>query len=224
MKTEILRKSALFRGIALSELERALACLDVKEKEYQKGDTIYHRGDTVHRIGLVLSGSVHIVKGDVWGTENILAHISPGQVFAETYACIGREPLMVDVIASEKAAVLFIDARKILTGSVTIQNGRDKLVQNLIQIMAGKNLYLSHKMSHITPKTIRERVLSYLSYEAMAQKNREFDIPFNRQQMADYLQVERSALSNELSKMREEGLLSFHKNHFILGIEQEIFP
>ena len=166
--------------------------------------------------GAVLEGGVNIVRPDIWGNENIIGHILPGEVFAETYACSQRAPMMADVMTTAKTTVLFLDVGKVVKSCASSCSHHARLVRNLLMIMASKNLNLAQKINHITPKSIRERLLSYLSSEAVKQGKKEIEVPFNRQQMADYLAVDRSALSNELSKMQRDGLLHYHKNHFIL--------
>ena len=206
----------LFRGMTEQETASMLNCLGGKTEVYQKEEYIYHTGDHVRAMGLILSGSVHIEKVDVWGNCNIIENIGTGQVFAETYACAPTEPLMVNVVAAEACEVLFLDVKKALQTCPSVCDFHSRLIRNLLVVMAGKNLALTRKMNHITPKSIRARLLSYFSYEAIKQGKYTFTIPFNRQQLADYLSVERSALSNELSKMRNDGLLEYNKNIFTL--------
>lgn len=216
MEARQILNSVLFQGMKENEIEGLLKFLKAAKKTYHKGETIFHMGECVTKMGIIVKGSVYIIRGDAWGNENILDHAGCGQVFGETYACTRGEPLTVDVVAAEDAEIIFIDSSGILERFDPSCASHVRLLQNLVQVMAQKNLAFSRKMSHIMPKTIRERLLSYLSYEAVKHQDREFDIPFNRQQMADYLLVERSALSKELSRMRKEGLLSYRKNHFIL--------
>ena len=167
-------------------------------------------------MGLVLSGGVNIEIDDLWGNKTILGHVDAGQLFAETYACIPGEPLMVSVVASEKSSVLFLNAGKLITTCQSSCTHHNKLIQNLLQISAQKNLALSRRSLHTSSKTIRGRLLSYLSEQAKRSGSYRFTIPFNRQQLADYLGVDRSAMSNELSKMQREGILLYHRNSFVL--------
>lgn len=206
----------LFEGVTVEEAKAMLGCLGAQERAYARGEVIYHAGQHIERMGLLLEGGVNIVRPDIWGNENIIGHILPGEVFAETYACSQRAPMMADVITTMKTTVLFLDVGKVVKSCASSCSHHARLVRNLLMIMAFKNLNLAQKINHITPKSIRERLLSYLSSEAVKQGKKEIEVPFNRQQMADYLAVDRSALSNELSKMQRDGLLSYHKNHFIL--------
>ena len=159
-------------------------------------------GETTAAVGLVLSGSVHIIQEDFWGERQILNDCGEGQLFGESYACIQSEPLMVSVIAAEKSEVLFLDINKVMTVCSSACTFHSRLIRNLLSIIAGKNLMLTRKIDHMGRKTIREKVLAYLSFHATKQGSRTFEIPFNRQQLADYLSVDRSALSAELSKMQ----------------------
>jgi len=193
-----------------------LACLGAHERQYGKGETIFRAGECAESMGLVLSGGVNIEIDDLWGNKTILGHVEPGQLFAETYACIPGEPLMVNVVASERSGVLFLNAAKLLT---TCQNScahHNRLIQNLLQVFAQKNLALSRRSLHTSPKTIRGRLLSYLSEQAKRSGSYQFAVPFNRQQLADYLGVDRSAMSNELSKMQRDGILRCERSRFTL--------
>lgn len=214
MDFNFLISTHLFKGLHLDELSGILGCLQAEEKKYKKGDYIYRVGDQVHKIGLLLSGQISIENDDLWGNKTILNMITQGNVFLENYACIPNEPLMVSVVAVSNATVLYLDMSHLLQPCSNSCSFHNKLIQNLLSISARKNLNLSLRSFHTAAKTIRTRLLSYLSYEVAKQGGYEFDIPFNRQQLADYLNVDRSALSNELSKMTKEGLLVVNRNHF----------
>ena len=196
-----LSQTALFRGCSPRETADMLQCLRAERRVYEKDRVICHAGDTVEALGLVLSGGVNIESVDVWGSRSILGHVGPGQVFAETYACLPGEPLMVDAVAAQRTEVLFLNTA---------------LIRNLLAVTSQKNLALSRRIFHTSPKTIRGRLLSYLSAQALRENSRSFAIPFDRQQLADYLGVDRSALSAELGRMRAEGLIRFRKNEFEL--------
>lgn len=206
----------LFDGVEENEAKVMLGCLAAEERSFSKDSIIYHTGQIIQRMGLLLKGGVNIVRADIWGNESIIGHIKPGEVFAETYACSQGTPMMVDVVTTADTTVLFLDVMKVVKTCASSCTHHDRLIYNFLMIMAHKNLYLTQKINHITPKSIRERLLSYLSAEAVLQSARDIKIPFNRQQLADYLSVDRSALSNELSKMRRDGLLDYKKNYFIL--------
>ena len=217
-----LSNTLLFRGISPGEVKTMLTCLNAETRQYPRGAAIYYVGDVISSLGLVLSGSVSIENDDVWGNKSILDHAQPGQVFAETYACVPGEPLMISVVAAEPCEILFLDVGRMLRVCSNSCGFHNRLIRNLLTIASQKNLNLSRRIFHTSSKSIRGRLLSYLSFQARQHGSRDFIIPFNRQQLADYLSVDRSALSNELSKMQREGLLRFDRNHFCLtGIDPE---
>lgn len=157
---------------------------------------------------------------DIWGNKTILDKISVGNTFAENYACLPGEPLMVNIVAAEATEILFLNTEYMLRVCSRTCGFHNRLIHNMLTISAQKNLNFSRRSLHNGPKTIRGRLLSYLSHQAVHHGCREFDIPFNRQQLADYLNVDRSAMSNELSKMQKEGLIISERNHFrILNME-----
>ena len=200
--------SPLFRDIAPADLASLLDCLDARERAYEKGAWLLRRGEWTDRLGLVLSGTVHILREDFWGSRSIVGLAGPGEIFAESYALAG-EPLEVSVLAASDARVLFLRVETALTGC-------GQLTQNLTALLAEKNLTLTRKMRHMARRTTREKLLSYLSAQALRSGGPEFDIPMDRQQLADYLAVDRSAMSAALGKLRDEGVLEFRKNHFRL--------
>ena len=173
-------------------------------------------GETTDRLGLVVSGSVTIENNDLWGNRTILTLVGRNGFFAETYALLDGEPLSVDVIANEPCEIAFYRIRRLMEPSCASQSWASKMLRNLLQIFANKNLGLSRRSFHVSPKSIRGRVLSYLNAVSLKMHTSEFDIPFDRQQLADYLNVERTALSKELGRMRDEGIILFRKNHFII--------
>ena len=214
MNYQFLTNTMLFRGTTTEEAKEMLSCLGAYEKQFRKGEMIYRAGECVESMGLILTGSVNIAIDDLWGNSTILGHAEPGQLFAETYACIPGEPLLVNVTASENSSILFLNASKLLTTCKNACPFHNKLVQNLLQIQASKNLALSRRSVHTAPKSIRGRLISYLTEQARHNGSYQFTIPFNRQQLAEYLGVDRSAMSNELSKMQNDGILNYEKNHF----------
>ncbi len=216
MDLDFLTQTQLFRDIPVGELSGLLNCLRAVRRQYEKGAVLCSAGERTASIGLVLSGSVHIESDDVWGNKSILSSVGPGQVFAETYACLPDEPLMVSVTAAEDTAVLFLHAPHMLAPCTQTCICHAQLIRNLLFVSARKNLELSRRAFHTAPKTIRGRLLSYLSMQAIRTGSDSFSIPFDRQQLADYLGVDRSALSAELGRMRREGLLDFRKNWFHL--------
>lgn len=213
-------QTPLFRGIEDGALAQMQQYGGTRQKRFSKGEVIFHTGETVHELGIVLSGSVNIENIDLWGNKSILSHIPAGQVFAETYAYCG-EPMMVDAVADEDTQVLFLNLDRLLRTPHPECSWQQTLNNNLLNISLHKNLALSERIFCTSPKTIRGRLLLYLSNQSAKAGSRSFTIPFNRQALADYLNLDRSALSKELGKMRDEHLLLVDKNSFTLldGVE-----
>ncbi|MDD6715644.1 MAG: Crp/Fnr family transcriptional regulator [Firmicutes bacterium] len=218
MNLTFLTGTALFQGIRETELMRLLSCLQARERSYTKDETILFAGTAVTDIGLVLSGSVNIVLNFYWGSSHILGHIDRGSIFAENYAAIPGQELLCDVVAAEETTVLFLNMNKLMTSCEKGCSFHQQLIRNMLRISARKNLGLSTRMMHIAPKTIRDRVLSYLSAQALENGSPHFRIPFDRRELAEYLGVDRSALSKELGKMQREGLILCRKNEFTLQV------
>ena len=211
---DVIQQVALFRVMDEAELAAALSALSAKEKTYEKDETILYAGNVSEHMGLVLEGSVTIESNDVWGNRTILSHIEKGGTFAETYALLEDEPMLVDVIANEKSNILFLRIGSLNLLQQDISPWRVKLIGNLLRISSQKNLHLSGRSFHTAPKSIRGRVIAYLNSVSLQKNKIDFDIPFDRQQLADYLNVERSALSRELSNMQQDGLIIVRRNHF----------
>lgn len=208
-------KTALFQGCSEEDILNMSKHLDFRTKKYRKEHVIFGTGSVVTDIGLVLSGSVRIEHTDLWGNKIILGIIPAGGVFAESYACIPNEPLMVDAVANEDCEILFINVPRLFIPCSACVS-QNKLIQNLVMISAEKNLQLSRRSLHTSPKTIRGRLSSYFSQQVSSQRSNKIVIPFDRQQLADYLNLDRSALSKELGKMRKDGLIEYHKNTFMI--------
>ena len=216
MEIQFIKNTALFRGMSEEEVLSAIEVLQAVERQYIKDDIVLYAGDTTDRMGLVLSGSVTIESNDAWGNRTILSHVGRGQFFAETYALFKDEPLLVDVRANEKSNILFLKSGNIQALMDQSAPWAIKYMTNSLMISARKNLMLSGRSFHTAPKNIRGRVLSYLNSVSLQKHSNEFDIPFDRQQLADYLNLERSALSKELGKMQRDGLIKAKKNHFVI--------
>lgn len=211
-----MRKNALFRGIEPQEMEALMSCLRPVQRRYQKNEVIWQEGDRVHTVGMVVQGKVLVLRDDFWGNRSILGEAAAGDIFGESYACAPGQPVTVSVLAAEDATVVFLEIAQAMAVCGQACAFHLHLIQNLMQILAQKNLMLSRKIDHISRRTTREKLLAYLSYYAQEQGSSTFDIPFNRQELADYLSVDRSALSQELSKMKRDGLVDFTRSHFTL--------
>ncbi|NLK46107.1 MAG: Crp/Fnr family transcriptional regulator [Treponema sp.] len=211
-----LSKTRLFYGIKPDEIKTVLTCLQSVEKKFKRKEIIFREGTAIKEIGLVKEGSVNIVEYDYWGNKSILGNITAGDVFGLSYASNPDTQLQGDIVANDDCTVLFLHIEKILTVCSNSCPHHTKLIHNLFAISASKTLAIRQRMKHISGKTIRNRLISYLSEEAFKQKSPQFTVPFNRQQLAEYLEVDRSALSNELAKMQKDGLLVYEKNTFTL--------
>lgn len=202
-----LTQTSLFSGISQADLSALLSCLAAVERRYSKGAVILAEGEPTQWMGLVLEGRAIISCADVWGKSSILGFAEPGAVFGEAYACVPGEALLISVCAAEETRVLFLNVGKLLTVCGNACPFHARLIRNLLSISAGKNLQLSRRIFHTTPKSIRGRLQSYFSECAKKSGSLTFSLPFNRQQLADYLGVDRSAMSSELSKMQRDGLI-----------------
>ena len=213
---QLIRSSSLFSGLEKEEVSSILTCLEAMEKNFEKDTYVFRAGDTTDSLGVVLSGALLIIQEDFWGNRNIVSSAEQGQTFAETFACAPGAVMNVSVVAQTACKILFLNVKKILHTCPSSCSHHNKMIQNLLASLAIKNLRQNEKLSHLAQRTTRAKILSYLSETAQQNGSFEFDIPYSRQQLADYLSVERSGLSLELGKMRKDGLLNFHKNHFVL--------
>ena len=195
-----------------------LACLRAEKKDFPKDAFLMRTGDTAESIGLVLSGSVLVIQEDIWGNRNILSKAGAGQTFAAAYACAPGSIMNVSVAAETPVTAMFLNVKRVLNVCPSACAHHSRMIRNLLGELAEKNLRFSEKLSHMGQRTTRAKLMSYFSAEAQRLGKYEFDIPFSRQQLADYLAVERSGLSLELGKMHREGLLDFHKSHFVLKV------
>lgn len=214
MDLEAIRDNMLFQGMTGAELAACVAALSARERQYPRGSLILRAGETTDCMGIVLDGSVTIENNDAWGGCTVLSHVGRGGFFAETYALLREEAMLVDVRANEDSCILFLNLGGLAGVGLSQTPWRHKLTEKLLLVSAHKNLTLTSRSFHTAPKSIRGRILSYLNAVSLQQHSAAFDIPFDRQQLADYLNVERTALSKELGKMRAEGLIRCSRNHF----------
>lgn len=217
----LLSETPLFQGIQEAEISALLQCLAAQERSYRKGDVIFSEGTVTESLGIVLSGMALISFCDAWGNHSILGSVAPGAVFAEVYACIPGEPLRISVSAAEDTTVLFLNVRRVLSTCTNACPFHTRLVRNLLTVCAQKSFQLSQRIAHTSFKSIRGRLMSYFSECAKVSGSNRFQIPYNRQQLADYLGVDRSAMSSELSKMQKDGLICYHRNEFLLKSPEE---
>ncbi len=209
-------KTTLFKGISPSEMEGMLTCLTAKVSSYNNKEIVLMEGQSINSVGIVLEGKVQVIKEDFTGKRTILTEVGEGNLFAETFACVQTESLPITVISVSDCRVLWVNYRDILTTCPALCGYHNKLIENMMQILASKNILLSQKIEHIARRTTKDKILAYLSDQARQQGKTDFNIPFNRQELADYLCVDRSAMSNELCKLRNQGILDFNMNRFVL--------
>ena len=213
---EILKRTQLFSGVSDTEISAMLNCLQAKLLTFQKGDYVFREGERIDNITVLVKGKLLVQHDDFWGNRNIVNVIRVGEMFGEAYVAPESGSLLNDVIAEEDSAVIFFDVRRILTVCSTACRFHSMVIHNLFFAISEKNRKLVQKIGHMSKRSTRAKLLSYLSEEAKRQNSSHFTIPFTRQQLADFLCVDRSAMSNELCKMRDEGLLQFDKNQFTL--------
>jgi CRP-like cAMP-binding protein len=212
----VIQTCHLFEGIEPSDLPVLLDCLAATRASFEKNSFIFMAGDPARSVGVVLSGRAHILQEDYWGNRSILTWIERGGLFGEAMACAEIPRLPVSVIAAEASDVLLINCGRIVAICPSACPFHARLVKNMVRILANKNVTLTQKIEHLTRRTTREKLLSYLSEQADRAVSDSFEIPFNRQELAEYLSVDRSAMSNELSKMRDENLLRYRRKYFEL--------
>ncbi len=209
-----LLNSKLFEGIPESDFILMLKCIAPSDKKYRKNESVLHEGDSVNFVGILLSGALKITKTDYSGNEIIIAEIYAGDIFAEVFACAEISFCPVSITASGDSHVLFFDYNKTIAACASTCKHHQKLILNMLKIIANKSLYLNRRIDIISKRSLRDKILTYFGYESHGAKK--FSIPLNREELASFLCADRSALSNELSKMRREGIIDYHKNNFTL--------
>ena len=212
----ILKRTQLFSGVGDEEINAMLNCLQARLCTYKKGEYVFRQGEHIDNITVLVDGKLHIQHDDYWGNRSIITVVSVGEMFGEAYVAPESGSLINDVLASEDCSVIFFDVKRIITVCPTACKFHSMVIQNLFYAISEKNRKLVQKLTFMSKRTTREKLIAYLSEELNKHNSNEFSIPFNRQQLADFLSVDRSAMSNELSKMRNEGLILFEKNRFTL--------
>ena len=212
----VIEKCPLFDGITQSEFKGMLGCLGARVLEMKKGQPVLLEGDQTNQIGVILSGSVHIIREDYYGNRSVLSHIGPAQIFGEAYAFSEAQALPVSVVPDQDGKVLMLDSRRIASCCSNACQFHNRMIFNLLKMVANKSLMLHQKIEITSKRTTREKLMAYLNYQAKLQNSNSFTIPFDRQALADYLEVERSGLSVQISQLRSEGILESKKNYFRL--------
>lgn len=212
----LLAHTGLFSGVGEDEIRRMLGCLRAGVRSYSRGEYVFRRGEAAGAVCVLLSGELLAQNDDYWGNRSIMGRIGVGEVFGEAHAARHNDVSRCDVVAQRDSTVMFFDVLRMLSVCSSACRHHTAVVQNLFFSVSEKNVGLEKKLDHLSRRTTREKLISYLSEEARLNGSPDFSIPFNRQQLADYLSVDRSAMSNELCKMRDEGLILFEKNKFTL--------
>lgn len=213
---DILRKCSLFEGIKDSDITRILSCFGARLEHFDKKYTVFAEGFPARQLGIVLSGSVQMTQMDYYGNRTLISVMGKADVFAEAFACAGVESLPVSVIANEPSDLLLIDRERILHTCDGNCEFHRRIIYNLMRDLALKTIAFHKKLDITSKRTTRDKLLTYLAYQSDKKGSQSFDIPFDRQELADYLEVDRSGLSAEISKLRREGVLECNKNHFTL--------
>ena len=206
--------SPLFAGIKSADMKPMLHCIGYHIGKYSKGEIIAFEGENLKHIGIVLSGSVDMVKEDLWGNKTMLIRTRQNEVFGETFACGNDNLSVVTFAVSEDATVMFMPFSRVMHSCTMACEFHYRLIENMVKVIAQKNRDLMQKIDVVSKRTIREKLLAYLSIQAQQQNSRYFESPLGRVELAEYLCVDRSALTRELGKMREDGLIDFDKNCF----------
>ncbi len=219
---EILKRTKLFTNINEGEIEKLLKCLKSYRKNYSKGDFIFIAGNNTPGVGIVISGEAQIIKENILGDSTIIALLKSGDMFGETFACMKMKEIPVSVISSDKSDVLFIDIDNIIHTCPSSCSFHSQLISNMLYIIAEKNILLNQKMSYITHKTIRNRLEAFFLDIIEKKGSYTFTLPYNRNELADYLCADRSAMSRELFKMQSDGIIKINKKN-IQWLEKQQF-
>ena len=218
----MLARCVLFAGLKSEEIGGLMNCMDGQVLHYKKGEVLMHAGDRVNNACILLTGGVIAEQVDYWGNRDILQEIRPGELFAVNYAIPDDDPVPSNVVAIEDSCVLTIDAEKLVKVCDRGCQCHNRVKDNLILMLSSRNRSLTQKLRHLSKRSTRDKLISYLTEASVESGKKEFDIHLDRQQLADYLAVDRSAMSSELSRMKSEGMLDFKKNHFILHVREDM--
>lgn len=211
-----LAKMPVFAQIAPDELEKMLPCLGAQVRSASKGEIVLLTGEPVDSVGLLLEGSAQIVREDETGNRNMLGRVEPGELFAEMFACLGMAHSPVTVTAETDVRVLFLNFHRIIYSCTSACAFHSRLVENMLRLFARKTLALNEKLDCVGRRTLHEKVRAFLEQQQRHSGGNPFTIAFSRAEMADYLCVDRSALSAMLGRMKRAGEIDYHKNRFRL--------
>lgn len=212
----ILEKCPLFDGIRAEDLSAMMGCIGGRTVTVHRGQVILREGDPATQVGMVLSGAVQMVRQDYYGNRSLVAQIGPAELFGESYACAGIASLPISIVADMDSTVLMMDCRRMITTCSSACEFHNRIIFNLLRVVATKNLVFDQKIQITAQRTTREKLMTYLLHQAKLHGSSSFIIPYDRQELADYLEVERSGLSAEISKLRKERVLESEKSRFTL--------
>lgn len=210
----ILEKCPLFKGVSRKDISEMLICLKGKTVTYRKTEIIFAEGEKAGYIGIVLSGAVQISRTDYYGTRSIVATVQPSEMFGEVFACADVSYVPIDAYAQTDTTVLMLNFKSFMDVNTPACEFKSKLITNMIKIIASKNLLLHQKMEIMSKRTTKEKLMAYLLFQAKKEGSNRFSITFDRQELADYLGVDRSGLSAEIGKLCRAGVLKCNKNQF----------
>lgn len=212
----VLSKCILFDGISREEMAGLLVCLGAKVQEYKKGSMIWAEGAPALYVGIVLEGAVQIVKDDFYGNRSIVSHIGVAELFGESFAASGTDTLPVSITAARDCRIMVIECSRITVGCSNACGFHSQMIHNLLRVVANKNIQYNQKLEITAQRTTREKLMTYLMMQAKQHGSNSFTIPYDRQGLADFLGVERSAMSVEISKLRNDGKILCDRSHFTL--------
>lgn len=212
----LLKNTDLFKGVEEAAIGPLLQSMGARKRHFNKGNFVFYAGDDINTISIVLSGSCHIVQEDYWGNRNILTLVQKGQLFGEAFAALPSAQAIVDVVVVEEGDILFLSIDSLMRSDTSLPAEARSVLRNVMALLAGKNILLTKKIRYISQRSTRQKLMAYLSDEARRLGSSSFTIEFNRQQLADFLSVDRSAMSAELSRMQKDGLIKYHKDEFTL--------
>ncbi len=212
----ILKKCPLFAGVSDENIIPMLGCLDGKVQSYDRRETVLPEGSEARLVGIVLSGKVQIERCDIDGNRSIVGTAEASEMFGETFACAGVKKLTVNVVAVEKSEIFFADCRRIICSCNNACEFHNTMIYNLLKTVAEKNIRFNKKLEILSKRSTGEKLMAYLKMVAKEKESKNFEIPFDRQELADYLAVDRSGLSSEIGKLKREGVLLCSKNKFTL--------
>ncbi|MBE6572537.1 MAG: Crp/Fnr family transcriptional regulator [Ruminococcaceae bacterium] len=213
---DILKKCPLFWDVREEDIVPLLSCLGARTELFDKRYTVFAEGSPAKYVGIVLSGAVQMERVDYMGNRSIVLSAEPSELFCEAFACSQIQSIPVSVVAAKESEIMFIDCHRMMHSCEHSCSFHHQMIFNLMKNLAEKNVLFHQKLDVTSKRTTREKLLTYLDFQSKKSGGREFSIPFDRQELADYLEVDRSGLSSEIGKLKKEGILDSEKNRFVL--------